>query len=168
MNLLNILPLEIAQSLKDSVCVGSVIIAIISVAWLISLLLRNYEIRLELKKLKKWRKFSEIEKRQRHDEYDKLAAELADERSFSDIQSDMHVRLMLKYAAIQEDSEKAKHTMLQKETFIVELKKSFEDVVAELKKLKAENALLESCNQDNLKQIAYLKSVKNHKKTPGV
>lgn len=41
----------------------------------------------------------------------------------------------------------------------IELKKSFEDAVAEIKLLKASN-------QDNLKQIAYLKAVKNHKKRP--
>lgn len=159
MNLLNILPLEIAQSLKDSVCVGSVIVAIILAAWLISTLLHNYEIRRKLKKLKNWRKFSEIEKKQKHEEYDRIAAELKEERYFSDIQSDMHVRLMLKYASIQEDSEKTKNT-------ITELKKSFTDAVDEIKKLVAENKLLESRNEENLKQIAYLKSVKNHKKRP--
>lgn len=47
-----------------------------------------------------------------------------------------------------------------------ELRKSFVDAVSEIKKLVAENKLLKACNQDNLKQIAYLKSVKNHKKRP--
>lgn len=47
-----------------------------------------------------------------------------------------------------------------------ELKKSFTDEVSEIKKLVEENKLLESCNQENLKKIAYLKAVKNHKKRP--
>jgi len=100
--------LEFTQSLRDSLFIGSIIIAAISIAWLVSTLLRNYEIRHELKKLKKWRKFSEIEKAQKHEEYDKLAAELAEERAFNDTQGDIHVRLMLKYAAIKEASEKTK------------------------------------------------------------
>ncbi len=165
MNLI-ILPLEFSQSLKDSMLIGLIIISAISVLWLISALLRNYELRHELKKLKTWRKFSQIEKKQRQKEYDRLALELAEENYFSDIQSDMHVRLMLKYASIEEDSEKTKHILLQKETFITELKKSFEQAIAEIKKLKSENELIELCNKENLKQIAFLKAVKNHKKRP--
>lgn len=47
-----------------------------------------------------------------------------------------------------------------------ELRKSFIDAVAEIKKMVAENKLLESINENNLKQIEYLKAVKNHKKRP--
>lgn len=121
--------LEFAQSLRDSLCIGSTIIAGISIAWLVSTLLRNYEIRHELKKLKKWRKFSEIEKKQKHEEYDRLATELAEERKFSDTQGDMHVRLLLKYAGIQEESEKLKKELKIAQTCL----KVAETEIAELK-----------------------------------
>lgn len=124
--------LEFAQSLRDSLCIGSTIIAGISIAWLVSTLLRNYEIRNELKKLKKWRKFSEIEKKQKHEEYDRLATELAEERKFSDTQGDMHVRLLLKYAGIQEESEKLKKELKIAQTCLKVAETEISDLKAKL------------------------------------
>lgn len=97
------------QSIQDSMLIVSLFIAALFVICTVSLALRNYEIRHEIKKLKTWRKFSEIEKKQKHEEYDQLATELAEERAFNDTQGSMHVRLMLKYAAIpaiQKENEK--------------------------------------------------------------
>ena len=121
------------QSLQDSMFIAAIFIAALFIVCTVSLALRNYEIRHELKKLKKWRKFSEIEKKQKHEEYDKLAAELAEERKFNDTQVDMHVRLMLNYAAIKDESDKLKkelkiaQTCLKvAETEITELKSKLE------------------------------------------
>ena len=99
------------QSLQESLFIASIFIAALFIICTVSLALRNYEIRHELKKLKKWRNFSGIEKKQRHEEYDQLATELAEERAFNDTQGCMHVRLMLKYAAIQEESDKLKQEL---------------------------------------------------------
>lgn len=120
--------LEFAKSLRDSLCIGSTIIAAISIAWLVSTLLRNYEIRNELKKLKKWRKFSEIEKKQKHEKYDQLATELAEELAFNETQGDMHVRLMLKYASENEVN--------------VKIRSEVEELSAERYRLACENSEL--------------------------
>lgn len=121
------------QSLQDSLFIASIFIAALFVICTVSLALRNYEIRHELKKLKKWRKFSEIEKKQKHEDYDALATELAEERAFNDTQGSIHVRLMLKYSGIQEESDKLKkelkiaQTCLKvAETEITELKSKLE------------------------------------------
>jgi len=93
---------EFTQSLQDSMFIASIFIAALFIICTVSLALRNYEIRHELNKLKKWRKFSEIEKKQKHEEYDRLATELAEERAFNENQGDMHVRLMLNYSSENE------------------------------------------------------------------
>jgi len=117
------------QSLQDSLFIGSLFIASLFIICTVSLALRNYEIRHELKKLKKWRKFSEIEKKQKHEEFDKLATELAEERAFNDTQGSMHVRLMLKYAGIQDESDKLKKELKIAQTCL----KVAETEIAELK-----------------------------------
>ena len=125
--------MEFTQSLQDSLFIASIFIAALFVICTVSLALRNYEAKQQIKKLKKWLKFSEIEKKQKHEEYDQLATELAEEKQFSETQGDMHVRLMLKYSGIQEESDKLKkelkiaQTCLKvAETEITELKSKLE------------------------------------------
>lgn len=121
------------QSLQDSLFIGSLFIAVLFIICTISLALRNFEAKEQIKKLKKWRKFSEIEKKQKHEEFDKLATELAEERTFNENQGDMHVRLLLKHASIQDESDKlkkelkiAKTCLKVAETEITELKSKME------------------------------------------
>lgn len=121
--------MEFTQSLKDSLFIASIFIAALFIICTVSLALRNYEIRHELKKIKKWRKFSEIEKKQKHEEYDRLATELAEERAFNETQGSMHVRLLLKYAGIQEESEKLKKELKIAQTCL----KVAETEISELK-----------------------------------
>jgi len=120
---------EFTKSLQDSLFIGSLFIAALFIVCTVSLALRNYEAKQQIKKLKKWRKFSDIEKKQKHHEYDKLASELAEERTFSETQGDMHVRLMLKYAAIQEESDKTKKELKIAQTYL----KVAETEITELK-----------------------------------
>lgn len=117
------------QSLQDSMFIAAIFIAALFIICTVSLALRNYEIRHELKKLKKWRKFSEIEKKQKHEEYDRIATELAEERAFNETQGDMHVKLMLKYAAIQEQDYKLKTELAIAQTCL----KVAETEISELK-----------------------------------
>lgn len=124
--------MEFTQSLQDSLFIASFFIAALFIICTVSLALRNYEIRHELKKLKKWRKFSEIEKAQKHEEYDKLATELAEERTFNDTQGDMHVRLMLKYAAIQEQDDKNKQELKIAQTCLKVAETEISDLKAKL------------------------------------
>lgn len=130
--------LETVQLLKDSTLVATIIISMVLIVWLAFVLTKNDKMKVQIKKLKTWRKFSEIEKRQKRKEYDELMTqlyheqhaqfefkqkndqltnELAEERAFNDTQGSMHVRLMLKYAHVQEESEKLKkeHTKLKAE-----------------------------------------------------
>lgn len=110
--------MEFTQSLQDSLFIASIFIAALFIICTVSLALRNYEASKQLKKLKKWRKFSEIEKKQKHEEYDRLASELTEERAFNDTQGSMHVRLMLKYAGIQEESDKLKKELKIAQAFL--------------------------------------------------
>jgi len=153
------------QSLQDSLFIGSLFIAALFIICTVSLALRNYEIRHEIKKLKKWRKFSEIEKKQRHEEFDLLATELAEERKFNDTQGDMHVRLMLKYASIQEHDDKLRfgNTSLRtdlkdRETELEEVSKERYRIACKNTYLKDELKIAQTCLKVAETEIAELKS----------
>lgn len=67
------------------------------------------------------------------------------------------------------DEQKAANKILRESNmkrfeYSIELKKSFADAVAEINKLVAENKLLESCNQDNLKLITHWRERALHQK----
>lgn len=67
------------------------------------------------------------------------------------------------------DEQKAANKILRESNmkrfeYSIELKKSFADAVSEIKKLVAENKLLESCNQDNLKLITHWRERALHQK----
>lgn len=117
------------QSLQDSMFIAALFIAALFIICTVSLALRNFEAKQQIKKLKKWREFSEIDKKQKHEEYDQLATELAEERAFNDTQGNMHVRLMLKYSGIQEESDKLKKELKTAQTCL----KVAETEISELK-----------------------------------
>lgn len=100
--------LETVQLLKDSALVATIIISMILIVWLAFVLTKNDKMKVQIKKLKTWRKFAGIEARQLRSDMKQLQTELTEERAFNDTQGSMHVQLMLKYAHVQEESEKAK------------------------------------------------------------
>lgn len=121
--------MEFTQSLQDSLFIASIFISALFIICTVSLSLRNYEAKQQTKKLKKWRKFSEIEKAQKHEEYDRLASELAEERAFNETQGSMYVRLLLKFSGLKESFDKltselkiAQTCLKVAETEITELK----------------------------------------------
>lgn len=146
------------QSLQDSMFIAALFIAALFIICTVSLALRNYEAKCQIKKLKKWRKFAEIEKKQRHEEYDTIKSELAEERAFNDTQGSMHVRLMLKYAHVQEESEKAKKELKSSKEEIVELSNAKYKLACEKTDLRDELKIAQTCLKVAETEISDLKS----------
>lgn len=121
--------LETVQLLKDSALVATIIISMVLIVWLAFVLTKNDKMKVQIKKLKTWRKFAGIEARQLRSDMKQLQTELTEELEFSETQDRMYVNALLKVADLQELNEKLRFENTSLRTDL----KAREDEYAQLK-----------------------------------
>jgi len=113
------------------------------------------ELYLRFKEAKTWIKFSDIEKKQnRH--------ELKEEKSFSETQGNMYSKLLVRYADLKDKNKELKKAFEDSVAEITELRANEKAYNSELKKLYAENAKQDERNGLLIDEINDLKANRDY------